>query len=200
MRDNALVISGLLVDKVGGPSVKPYQPGGYWDFLNFPLRTYEPDKGEKLYRRGMYTWWQRTFLNPSLLAFDAPSHEECTAMRVQSNTPQQALTLLNDVTYVEAARVLAERMIKHGGSSDTDRIQWAFARAVSRPAKQQEVDVLAELLTKHREAFKANAEESKKLIATGDAPPAKDVDATELAAWINVARAILNLHETITRN
>ena len=200
VRDNALVISGLLVDKIGGPSVKPYQPAGYWDFLNFPLRTYEPDKGEKLYRRGMYTWWQRTFLNPSLLAFDAPSHEECTAMRVQSNTPQQALTLLNDVTYVEAARVLAERMIKHGGVSDADRIQWAYARALSRPAKQAEVDVLSELLTKHREAFKANPEEAKKLIATGEAPVAKEVDATELAAWTNVARTILNLHETITRN
>jgi hypothetical protein len=200
VRDNALVISGLLVPTIGGPSVKPYQPAGYWDFLNFPLRTYDQDKGERIYRRGMYTWWQRTFLNPSLLAFDAPSHEECTAQRVQSNTPQQALTLLNDVTYVEAARVLAVKMIKQGGASDADRIQWAYARAVSRPAKQPEVDVLTEMLARHRKAFAANPDEAKKLIATGEFAQASDVDATELAAWTNVARTILNLHETITRN
>src|SRR5206468_2084264 len=100
LRDNALEISGLLVDKLGGPSVKPYQPTGYWDFLNFPKRTYENDKGDGLHRRGLYTWWQRTFLNPSLLNFDAPGREECTAERTRSNTPQQALTLLNDPVYV----------------------------------------------------------------------------------------------------
>jgi hypothetical protein len=200
VRDNALVISGLLVEKIGGPSVKPYQPAGYWDYLNFPLRTYEADTGESLYRRGMYTWWQRTFLNPSLLAFDAPTHEECTANRVQSNTPQQALTLLNDVTYVEAARVLAERMMKDGGASDVDRIQWAYARALSRSAKQPELDVLTELLARHRQAFAAKPAEAKKLIAAGEYRQASDVDAVELAAWTNVARTILNLHETITRN
>lgn len=199
VRDNALAVSGLLVPTIGGPSVRPYQPAGYWDYLNFPLRTYEADKGERLYRRGMYTWWQRTFLNPSLLAFDAPSREECTAMRVQSNTPQQALTLLNDITYVEAARVLAERMIKNGGP-DADRIQWAFARALSRPAKQPEVDVLMEMLSKHRQGFAANPDEAKKLIVSGEYRQAADIEASELAAWTNVARTILNLHETITRN
>ncbi len=200
VRDNALAISGLLVPTIGGPSVKPYQPAGYWDFLNFPLRTYGADKGEKLYRRGMYTWWQRTFLNPSLLAFDAPSREECTATRVQSNTPQQALTLLNDVTYVEAARVFAERILKEGGSTDADRLQWAFARALSRPAKQPEVDVLTELLDKHRTTFAPDPAEAKKLIAMGEYRAASDVAAIEQAAWTNVARTILNLHETITRN
>ncbi|MGB7159871.1 MAG: PSD1 and planctomycete cytochrome C domain-containing protein [Tepidisphaeraceae bacterium] len=200
VRDNALAISGLLVPTVGGPSVKPYQPAGYWDFLNFPLRTYDQDKGERIYRRGMYTWWQRTFLNPSLLAFDAPSHEECTAQRVQSNTPQQALVLLNDITYVETARVLAERMIQQGGASDVDKVQWAYARAVSRPATQAEVEVLTDMLAKHRKAFTAHPDEAKKLIATGEFAQASDVDAVELAAWTNVARTILNLHETITRN
>jgi hypothetical protein len=121
-------------------------------------------------------------------------------MRPQSNTPQQALVLLNDITYVEAARVLAEKMMKQGGAGDVDRIQWAYARALSRPAKQPEIDVLSDLLAKHRKAFAANPDEAKKLITTGEAPRPKDVETVELAAWTDVARTILNLHETITRN
>src|SRR5262249_26979879 len=110
VRDNALAVSGLLVRRVGGKSVKPYQPPGYWAHLNFPVREWQNDSGESLYRRGLYTYWCRTFLHPSLLAFDAPSREECTVERARSNTPQQALVLLNDPSYVEAARVLAERI------------------------------------------------------------------------------------------
>ena len=110
VRDNALSISGLLVKKLGGNSVKPYQPGGYWSHLNFPKRSYKNSSGESLYRRGLYTYWCRTFLHPSLLAFDAPTREECTAERIRSNTPQQALVLLNDPVYVEAARVSAQRV------------------------------------------------------------------------------------------
>src|SRR5207237_1115649 len=110
IRDNALAVSGLVSPAIGGPSVRPYQPDGYWDFLNFPKRNYVADKGESQYRRGLYTHWQRTFLHPSLVNFDAPSREECVAQRSQSNTPQQALTLLNDPTYVEAARVFAARI------------------------------------------------------------------------------------------
>jgi hypothetical protein len=200
VRDNALSVSGLLVAKVGGPSVKPYQPAGYWDFLNFPLRTYDQGRGDDLYRRGLYTWWQRTFLNPSLLAFDAPTHEECTAIRVQSNTPQQALTLLNDITYVEAARVFAERIVKDGGATDADKLQWAYGRALSRSPKPAELEVLTQLLAKHREAFGSKSDDAKKLIASGEYAQAKEIDPAELAAWTNVARAILNLHETITRN
>ena len=114
VRDNALAVSGLLVTKIGGPSVKPYQPAGYWQYLNFPKREWENDKGESQYRRGLYTYWQRTFLHPSLAAFDAPSREECTVERPRSNTPQQALVLLNDPTYVEAARALAGRILDRG--------------------------------------------------------------------------------------
>ena len=110
VRDNALAVSGLLSPKIGGPSVKPYQPRGYWAHLNFPVREYESDHGESQYRRGLYTYWCRTFLHPSLLAFDAPTREECTVERPRSNTPLQALVLLNDPTYVEAARVFAERV------------------------------------------------------------------------------------------
>jgi hypothetical protein len=105
VRDNALAVSGLLVHKVGGRSVKPYQPAGYWSYLNFPRRDWQKDAGDDQYRRGLYTYWCRTFLHPSLVAFDAPTREECTVERPRSNTPQQALVLLNDPTYVEAARV-----------------------------------------------------------------------------------------------
>ena len=112
VRDNALAIAGLLVPKIGGPSVKPYQPDDYWENLNFPRRDYQADKGESQYRRGLYTWWQRSFPHPSLIAFDAPSREECAAERNRSNIPQQALVLLNDPTYVEAARVFAAHILE----------------------------------------------------------------------------------------
>ena len=128
VRDNALAISGLLSLKIGGPSVKPYQPDRYWENLNFPVRDYAPDKGESQYRRGLYTWWQRSFLHPSMLAFDAPSREECTAERTRSNIPQQALVLLNDPTYVEAARVFEEGVVTDVREADVGSILgWGFA-------------------------------------------------------------------------
>ena len=117
VRDNALAVSGLLSPRAGGPSTHPYQPAGYWAYLNFPPREWDDSPGEDQYRRGLYTWWQRTFPQPSLVAFDAPSREECTGDRVRSNVPQQALALLNDPTYVEAARVFAERILRDGGPS-----------------------------------------------------------------------------------
>jgi hypothetical protein len=199
VRDNALAVSGLLVEKVGGPSVKPYQPAGYWSALNFPPREWPNDKGAGLYRRGLYTHWQRTFLQPSLLAFDAPSREECCVERPRSNIPQQALVLLNDPTYVEAARVFAERIVKEGGSSIDARLRWAFACALSRQPRDEELKVLAGLYAKHAPEYAHDREAARKLLSTGDHPLPKDVDVAELAAWTSVARAILNLHETITR-
>jgi hypothetical protein len=200
VHDNALAIAGLLSDQVGGASVKPYQPEGYWQYLNFPTRTWVHDHGASLYRRGMYTYWQRTLLHPSLLAFDAPSREECTADRPRSSTPLQALVLLNDPIYVEAARVFAERIIKQGGATPTDRFHWAYRRALSRAASPEELSVLLALYEKHATEFKADKQAAQKLIATGEAPASKDMDVVELAAWTSVARVILNLHETITRN
>jgi hypothetical protein len=200
VRDNALAITGLLSSDIGGPSVKPYQPEGYWEFLNFPKRTYRQDTGEKLYRRGMYTHWQRMFLHPSLAAFDAPSREDCTADRVRSNTPQQALTLLNDPTYVEAARVFAERIVKQGGAAPEQRLNWAFRRAVSRSPKPAETKLLTDLLEKHRAEYGKDRSAALKLIGTGEYPLAQNIDPAELAAWTSVSRVILNLHETITRN
>ncbi|MEX0712388.1 MAG: DUF1553 domain-containing protein, partial [Pirellulales bacterium] len=199
VRDNALAISGLLVPAVGGPSVKPYQPAGYWGHLNFPVREYEPGHGAELYRRGLYTYWCRTFLHPSLLAFDAPSREECTADRNRSNTPLQALVLLNDPTYVEAARVFAEHIIRSGGSNTADRVAWAVRRALAREVRPAELAVLERLYQEHQRQYADDRAAAEKLVAVGEWPVPKDLDAPELAAWTSVARAILNLHETITR-
>ncbi len=200
VRDNALAASGLLSLKIGGPSVKPYQPAGYWAYLNFPTREWANDHGENQYRRGLYTFWQRTFLHPSLKALDAPTREECTAVRTRSNTPLQSLVLLNDPTYVEAARVLAARMMKEGGSDAEGRIDWAYRRVLSRPAKSEETKLLAELLAKHRSEYAADKAAAKQLLGVGDTKLPSDLDPVELAAWTSVARVVLNLHETITRN
>jgi hypothetical protein len=199
VRDNALAVSGLLVPKVGGPSVKPYQPAGYWRYLNFPTREWANDKGDSQYRRGLYTYWQRTFLQPSLLAFDASTREECTVERPRSNTPQQALVLLNDPTYVEASRVFAEHIIR-SGKTTPDRINIAFHQALQRDASAAEIGVLSKLYEGHHTHYKANVKDAQAVLGIGYAPASKDIAPAELAAWTSVARAILNLHETITRN
>ncbi len=210
VRDNALAISGLLSRRVGGPSVKPYQPAGYWVNLNFPRREWQNDQGEDLYRRGLYTYWCRTFLHPSLAAFDAPSREECVAERPRSNTPLQALVLLNDPTYVEAARALAARALtppagaaasgSESPAADASRFTFLFQRAVQRAPRADEIRLLAELLKQHRDHFQANAAAAQELLKVGAAPSPPGVAAAELAAWTSVARAVMNLHETVTRN
>jgi len=199
VRDNALAISGLLVQQVGGPSVKPYQPAGYWENLNFPTREWEADKDKNQWRRGLYTWWQRSYLQPSLLAFDAPTREECAADRTRSNIPQQALALLNDPTYVEAARVLAARMIKEGGETPEQRIQWAWRKASPRAPKPDEIQLLVELYQKHLEQYAQAGKGAEEIVKIGYSPVAADAPKEELAAYTSVTRAILNLHETITR-
>jgi hypothetical protein len=199
VRDNALAVSGLLVDKLGGKSVFPYQPAGYWTFLNFPPREWQNDKGEGLYRRGLYTHWQRTFLHPSLLAFDAPTREEAVCERTRSNVPQQALVLLNDPTYVEAARTFAARIVRDGGTTTEQRLSFAFHEALSRPPRPAEANLLGDLLDKHSKEYAADAPAAQKLLTIGDAPAPKDSNSAELAAWTSVARTILNLHEMITR-
>ncbi|MCL4205083.1 MAG: DUF1553 domain-containing protein [Pirellulaceae bacterium] len=199
VRDSALAISGLLVDQVGGPSVKPYQPAGYWMHLNFPQREWENDAGEKLYRRGLYTHWQRTFLHPSLLAFDAPSREECTARRPRSNTPQQALALLNDPTYVEAARAFAERILSEGGEDAEQRLDFAFRQTLSRMPTEQERQLLLDLRNQHLETYRGDAAAAERLLSIGAWPRSSDLDAAELASWTSVARVLLNLPESIFR-
>lgn len=200
VRDNALSVAGLLVPKIGGPSVKPYQPDGYWENLNFPPRTWMADTGESQYRRGLYTWWQRSFLHPSLLAFDAPSREECAAERSRSNIPQQALVLLNDPTYVEAARAFAARILQEGGGDTAARLTWAWRQALQRAPREDEVQVGTALLEKHRAQYAQDAQAAGAILKVGLSPAPDSLAPAELAAWTSVARVILNLHETITRN
>jgi hypothetical protein len=198
IRDQALAASGLLYRPLGGPSARPYQPDGYYQYLNFPKRTYKADKGPEQYRRGLYVHWQRQFLQPMLRAFDAPSREECTAQRPVSNTPLQALTLLNDPTCLEAARVLAARVLAEGKRSDSEVIVRMWRLVLVRTPEEREVGVLLRLLKASREKY-ADEDEAKKLLSVGLAPYPKDLSVTELAAWASVARVLLNLDETITR-
>ena len=201
VRDYALEHAGLLARSIGGRSAKPYQPDGYWDSLNFPTRTYTPDASDQQYRRGLYTWWQRTFLHPSLMAFDAPSREECCAERNRSNLPQQALVLLNDPTYVEAARGLAHRTLTNrSAQTDPERLEWMFTQVLCRRPSRSEQDALLELLEKQRVNYRANPESALRLGQTGLFQPGQSIDPIESAAWTHPARVLLNLHETITRN
>ena len=201
VRDNALFAAGLLNLDLGGPSAHPYQPPGYYSQLQFPDRDYYAERDERQYRRGVYAHWQRTFLQPMLANFDAPSREECTAYRVVSNTPQQALTLLNDPSFVEAARVFAARLLtgEAKSASDEQKIAHAFQTALGRLPREKETASLVRFLAEQREHYRADAAEADKLTKVGFAPRPADVDTTELAAWTSLCRVVLNLHETITR-
>jgi hypothetical protein len=200
VRDNALSIAGLLSPTIGGPSARPYQPAKYWDNLNFPPRDYVADHGENEYRRGLYTWRQRTFPHPSLIAFDASSREACTADRTRSNIPQQALVLLNDPTYVEAARVFAARILKESHGTIEQRLAWAWQQALQRNPSADEIRTMHTLLENRLADYRADAASADALLKTGLAPVPATLDKAELAAWTHIARVLLNLHETITRS
>ncbi len=199
IHDVALAVSGLLVDHFGGPSVKPYEPEGYLAAMNFPKREYSASHGESLYRRALYTQWQRTFLHPTLAAFDAPTREECAVNRVNSNTPLQALVLLNDPIFVEASRALAQRMVESRKDFD-ERLGWVFSTTLNRQPSKEERAILSALYKKNLARFRSGEADAAKLLSAGDSPLPSSVDKTELAATATVARAILNLHETITRD
>ena len=189
--------------KIGGPSVKPYQPEGYWENLNFPQRKYVSRHGRDQYRRGLYTWWQRTFLHPSLLAFDAPSREECAADRSRSNIPQQALVLLNDPTYVEAARAFAARISKRvrGATRRPPDLGLATGLPAHPRLARTTTGAASCSTTSHDRVYRPNPAAADALILkVGVAPTPEGLDPAELAAWTNVARVMLNLHEIITRN
>ena len=200
VRDSALQVSGLLVPRIGGPSVRPYQPDGYWENLNFPQRGYDASSGGDQYRRGLYTWWQRSYVHPSMLAFDAATREECAAERNRSNIPQQALVLLNDPSYVEAARSFAARILREGSGDDTARLIWAWRQALARAPLDSELSALRRLLESQRTAFAKDPEAAAQFTQTGKAPTPVGLDPVQWAAWTDVARALLNLHETITRS
>lgn len=201
VRDNALAIAGLLQTEIGGPSVFPYQPPDYYANLQFPDRRYDASPDDRQYRRGLYMHWQRTFLHPMLANFDAPSREECVVGRLQSNTPQQALTLLNDPSFVEAARVFATHLLNQPGS-DPDRLTLLYQRALARSPRIVERNGLQALLDRQRQHYTDQPQEALALVQLGQNPPPKTTNPaalSELAAWTQVCRVVLNLHETLTR-
>ena len=198
VRDNALTISGLLVGDLGGPSAKPYQPPGYYANLQFPDRDYVANSDDRQYRRGVYMHWQRTFLHPMLANFDAPSRDECAVFRTQANSPQQALTLLNDPTFVEAARTWAVHLLGEGGD-DAVKLDRAFHSALGRAASAEESGPLLKFLAKQRTAYALKVEQASALLRTGLSPLPPEDQRVEVAAWTQLCRVLLNLHETITR-
>ena len=201
VRDQALAFSGLLISRIGGPGVRPYMPDGVWDETSRygDLRGYKPDQGEGLYRRSLYTIWKRTAAPPSMQLFDAPSREVCTVKRSRTNTPLQALALLNEVTYVEASRKLAERMLTEGGDTDTARLAWGFRLVTAREPDQEELAILALGLQEDRQRFTSDPEAAGKLLATGSATSASTVPPETLAAWTLTANVLLNLDEVVVR-
>ena len=197
IRDNALAVAGLLhAADIGGPSAKPYQPAGYYEPIQFPNRTYVASTGPDQWRRGLYMHWQRMFLHPMLVNFDAPARDECTALRSYSNTPQQALTLLNDPVFVEAARAFAARLLAH---PESERLAHAFRLAVGREIKSAERPSLEKLVADQKAYYTAHPEDAAKLLKVGQAPAPIGVDPAELAAWTQACRVLLNSHEAITR-
>jgi hypothetical protein len=200
IRDNALSVSGLLVNKLGGDIVKPYQPAKYYASLNWPEREYVASTGDNQFRRSVYVHWQRQFVHPWLVAFDAPSREECTAQRPISSTPTAALVLLNDPSFGEAARVLADHIVTKGPKDDSGRIQWAWRQVLGRNATSAEVDRLRVLLKKHRDQYANDGEAAKAILSVGISKQPESKNIAELAAWTSVSRVLLNLNETITRN
>jgi cytochrome c553 len=197
IRDQALAVSGLLTEKLGGPSVMPYQPEGLWEELTHTAK-YKQAHGDDLYRRSLYVYWRRTIPPPGMSAFDASSRETCTVRQVRTNTPLQALTLLNDITYVEAARNLGQRMMRQTSGTD-ERIAYAFRLATSRAPSGGELKVLRAGYNAHLKNFRNDAEAVDKLLAVGESPVAEGVDRTELAASTMIASVILNLDEVVTK-
>ena len=198
IRDNALKISGLLNTKMGGQAVRPYQPSGHYRNLNFPRREYVSDQDENQYRRGVYVHWQRTFLHPMMTTFDANGRDECVVKRDMSNTPLQALNLLNDPTQVEAAKALAEMLLLNEKDDDS-RIEAVFSRALARKPTPKERQTLAAFLKRERARFQNEENQAEAFLKVGLKIPDSDHPPVELAALTSMSRAILNLHETITR-
>jgi hypothetical protein len=203
VRDNALDVAGLLDRRIGGPSVYPYQPKGLWEEMafggGFSAQTYTPSTGEDLYRRSMYTTWKRTVPPPSLTTFDAPDREKCTARRTLTNTPLQALVLLNDPTYVEASRVLAEKTLSQAGHDPQKRVDYAFRLVTDREPQPQERAVLLTLAREELAEYRRDKPSALKLIGVGEAKRNPKLDPAELAAWTTVTSTILNMDETITK-
>ncbi|CAN5609057.1 DUF1553 domain-containing protein [soil metagenome] len=202
IRDYALAASGLLVEKIGGPSVKPYQPDGVWEavaMIGSDTRDYRRDKGDKLYRRSLYTFWKRSAPPASMDVFNAPSRENCTVRRERTDTPLQALVTLNDPQFVEAARQLAARVYREGGTKPAGRIEALTKRTLLRPPSLQEAVLLSQSLQELVAYYQAHPEDAKKLISVGDSPVDDKIPATELAAWTMLCNQVLNLDEVLNK-
>lgn len=199
IRDSALALGGLLVEQVGGPSVKPYEPPGLWEAVSFNnSQKYVPDRGPAQYRRSLYIYWKRQSPPPNLLTFDAPTREYCVVRRPRTNTPLQALVVLNDPQFVEAARALAGRMLREGGREPAERLAYGFRLVTARRPDRAELQWLGELLEAQRAAFQADPAAARAFLEVGDFRPA-DLDPVELAAWSTVANLLLNLDEALTK-
>jgi hypothetical protein len=202
IRDQALALSGLLIETIGGRSVKPYQPAGLWKPVGFGgsnTSVFVQDKGDKLFRRSMYTFWKRTVPPPSMVTFDAPNRETCQVRRARTNTPLQALVLMNDVQYVEAARKFAERVIAEGGSRVDERVTFAFRSVLSRSPNTNELQSLTNLFEEYKSIFRGDPASAVKFLSAGESPVNDQLDPNELAAWSMVTHLLLNLSETVTK-
>jgi hypothetical protein len=202
IRDQALYLSGLMHGAIGGPSVKPYQPAGLWKPVGFGgsnTSVFKQDSGEKLYRRSMYTFWKRTSPPPSMTTFDAPDRETCQVRRARTNTPLQALVLMNDVQFIEAARKFAERVLHEAGASDEERLNFAFRSIVGRRPGDEEIKKLLTFQAEYRQMFGEDPESAAQLLSAGESPRDESLNVGELAAWSMVAHLLMNLSETITK-
>jgi hypothetical protein len=197
LRDQALIAAGLLVERQGGPSVMTYQPAGLWEEAS--NATYKQAKGADLYRRSLYTYWKRTLAPPTMAVLDTADRENCSVRTKRTNTPLQALTLLNDVTFVEAARKLGERMLQAGGETDAERIAFAFRTLTARFPTRQEQNILLAALNDYRAEFASESKRAEQVLKMGQSPAAKDVPTVELAAATALANVLLNLDEVTNR-
>ena len=202
IRDYALAASGILIEKVGGPSVKPYQPEGVWEavaMIGSDTRDYRPDGGSKLYRRSLYTFWKRAAPPASMDIFNAPTREVCTVRRERTNTPLQALVTLNDPQLVEAARWLAQSTLAKGGDTQESRIDFMARSLLCRPLRNEEAAVVQSSLNDLLNYYKAHAEDAKKLIRVGESKPDPKSDPVTLAAWTMTANEMMNLDEVLNK-
>ena len=198
IRDQALYVAGLLTEKLGGPSVKPYQPEGLWKELAMQDMDYVQSKGADLYRRGLYTFWKRTIAPPMMLNFDSAQRESCVVRETRTDTPLQALNLMNDVTFVEAARFLGQRMMKEGGPDPDARLRYGFRLALGRGPSAAEQQILRDNLRFHMDYF-AGKEGEVAASSQGDSRPDPSLDRRELAAYASVASVLLNMDEMVTK-
>jgi hypothetical protein len=198
LRDQALAASGLLKEKVGGPSVRPYQPAGLWSELGG--KDYEADHGENLYRRSLYTFWKRTAPPPFMVAFDSALRETCTVREGRTNTPLQALHLMNDVQFLEAARKLAERALLEGGASTVERLTYGFRLVAVRMPRPREIAELQRILAAAQDRFAGSPDAAREFLAQGESPSRAEISPTEHAAWMVAASAVLNLDAAQTKD